>query len=175
MEFSVMEFAEPSHLIYKTRFMKSIFTIMITLCASMEAISQTDQKLPTQWHKDFVIEFSYTGSMSGDRTKGRITYDSCILDYQSGHTRSTKGTYLMKEADRITILKKLHALKPETIKGETERAPVDDGWDKSLRLGDIWLSGGTSVKMADDDRARFKEAFDYVEDFALQKIKPRKK
>lgn len=155
--------------------MKSIVTIVIMLCASMEATSQNDQKLPAQWHKDFVIEFSYTGSMSGDRTKGRITYDSCILDYEWGHTTATQGTYLMKEADRTAILKKLHALKPETIKGETDVVPVKDGWQTTLRLGDIWLSGGPSVKRTDNDRERFQEVYDYVESFALQKIKSQKK
>lgn len=147
--------------------------IVAFLLYTVAMISQTDPKLPTTWTKDLVIEFSYTGSMDGSRTEGRITYDSCILKYQAGHKPSVKGSYRMKESDRTAIIKRLHELKADKITGKASKVPVDDGWSQSIRIGDIWLSGGTSIEMKEEDRLRFGEVYKYLETFALKKATPK--
>lgn len=106
--------------------------------------------------------------MDGSHTHGRITYDSCVLNLQSGQNAPIKGIYKMTEPDRKAIIKKLHELKADKIKGTAAIAAVNDGWSELIRMGDIWLSSGPSIQMTDGDRARFGEVFEYLEVFAIR-------
>jgi hypothetical protein len=154
--------------------MRYCIAAVLTIMIAMNSFGQSTEKvIPSGWAKDFIIEFSYTGSMDGSRTVGKITYDSCVIVYQAGHKAPVRGTYRMKENDRSTILKKLQDLKADRINSEASVVAVNDGYSQFIRIGDIYLSGGPSFEMTEDSRLRFGEVYHYLEGFALKKTNPR--
>src|SRR5689334_6346735 len=105
--------------------MKTSISIAFVLLMSISALAQSglpdSTKLPQEWTKDLIIEFSYSGSMDGSHTKGRMTYDSCTIIYQAGHKAPAKGVYLLKQQDRKAIISKLQELKADKIKSESTK------------------------------------------------------
>lgn len=131
-----------------------------------------DFKLPETWANDFVIALSYRSSMSGGKTEITFTFDSCTYISQSHHSKKpSSGTFKLQEADRVTILKKLKALKADQIKSEDGMHAVRDGWSQSICFGSHCIEGGTSVEMSEEDKNQFLEMYSYLEDFAMNKKK----
>jgi hypothetical protein len=128
-------------------------------------------ELPKTWTKDFTISYSFSGSMDGSRTKLTFSYDSCNYTIQPGMESPKTGVFAMTEANRVEILKKMHELKMNNIKSERRIAVVDDGWSKSLCLGNHCIEGGTSAKMSDTDKGIFSVACRYLQDFVEKKKK----
>ena len=150
-----------------------IATIFVCI-VSINSFGQSSEKsIPSTWSKDFIIEFSYSGSMDGSRTSGKMTYDSCIIIYQAGQKAPVRGTYLMKENDRNAILKKLKEFKAEKIQSTAKHVTVSDGYSRLIRIGDIYLSNGPAFEMTEDSRLRFGEVYHYLEGFALKKTNPK--
>ena len=153
------------------KMMKMIFGLVFLL-SSVSGFGQlkSDFKIPNTWEKDFVITLLYHGSMSGGKTEIKITYDSCIYMNQSHHSKKPEhGTYKMKEADRVAILKKLKALKADEIKSEHSIYPVRDGWSQSICFGLYCIEGGTSAEMSDEHENQFLDAYRFLEEFSAKK------
>lgn len=127
--------------------------------------------LPKTWTKDFTITYSYSGSMDGSRTDLKMTYDSCRYTVQQGMTAPKTGAFLMTEAGRAEILKKMHDLKVNTIKSEPSMHPVNDGHAETLCFGTRCISGGTGAIMNEKDRDIFSAAHAYLADFAGKQSK----
>ncbi|MEJ1237095.1 hypothetical protein WBG78_03140 [Chryseolinea sp. T2] len=149
-------------------------TLVLACILAINSFGQSSEKsIPSTWGRDFVIEFSYTGSMDGSHTGGKMTYDSCIIVYQAGHKAPVRGSYLMKENDRNAILKKLREFKAEKIQSEGSKVAVDDGYSRFIRIGNLYVSSGPSYEMTEDSRLRFGEVYHYLEGFALMKTNPK--
>lgn len=128
--------------------------------------------MPETWEKDFTIALSYRGSMSGGKTDLKITFDSCTYFVHSDHTKKPKlKRCVMKEADRIAILKKLKELKADQIKSESKMHTFRDGWSQSFCLGSYCVEGGTSVEMSEENKNQFLITYRYLEEFAIKKTK----
>jgi hypothetical protein len=153
--------------------MNSCFILILAALSAVASYGQSDPKLPETWYKELVIEFTHSGSMDGSMTTGRFTYDSCIFTHQSGHKKPVKGTYKMKAGDRQAIMKKLHDLKVDQIKGKLSNDAVHDGWRQSISIGDLFMSGGPSIEMTEDSRLRFGQTYHYLEEFAITKTHAR--
>ncbi|MGC3943089.1 MAG: hypothetical protein QM762_00890 [Chryseolinea sp.] len=154
--------------------MRYYLTVVFAAIGALQSFAQlSEKKIPSDWAKDFVIEFSYTGSMDGSHTKGRITYDSCVVVHQGGHKTPVRGTYLMKANDRSTILRKLQELKADQIESEASVHVVNDGYSQLIRIGDIYLSAGPAYELTEDSRQRFGQVYRYLEEFAFRKTNPK--
>lgn len=147
---------------------------IIVLCIVF-ASGMTAPELPETWTKDFAITLSYSGSMDGSSTHITFTYDTCTYARQTGMTKHEQGTFVLTEADRKEILKKLHELKVDKIRSETNMIPVKDGWSTSLCFGTHCVEAGTSAKISDQDKEIFSQAYDYLENFAAGKAKLKKR
>jgi len=144
--------------------------LLIFLNFSASAQIGDDFKLPETWAKDFAISLSYHSSMSGGKTEIKFTFDSCTYLNQDSHVKKIKlKTYRMKNADRVTILKKLTELKVDQIKLEGTVHAVRDGWSQSICFRFHCIEGGTSAEMSENDKNLFLEAYRYLEDFAIKK------
>jgi hypothetical protein len=153
--------------------MKKIIAALLISFGSMSAFAQD---IPKEWNKDFVITLGFHGSMSGGSTEARFTYDSCVYTNTPSHADDTKTKfYVMKAEDRVAILKKLRELKADKIETKREVYAVHDGWSQSLCLGGHCIEGGTSVEMDEKNKNRFLDAYRYLEDFAENNAKKKKK
>jgi len=110
--------------------------------------------------------------MSGHESQIRITYDSCTY-ITTLHKKNGNGkkVYLMKEKDRVELLKKLHEFKVDKIRSESGVAAVRDGWQHSICFGFNCIEGGTSAEMSEKDKNDFLDASRLLEDFAAMKAK----
>ncbi|MEI9920367.1 MAG: hypothetical protein WDO14_16470 [Bacteroidota bacterium] len=131
----------------------------------------TDFKLPKNWDKDFTINSSFHGSMSGGVTDIRFTYDSCIYTVESNREKTKKKIYLMTDKDRVAILEKLRSLDVDKIDPKSEVMVVNDGWSQSICFGIHCIEGGTSVELSEKDKSSFLTAYAYLEQFAIDKTK----
>ena len=146
----------------------SLIFLLVTL--STFAQMNTNFKLPDTWEKDLTIKVSYHSSMSGGKTEITFTFDSCTYMNQSHHSKKPKhGNFKMKEADRIAILRKLHELKADQIKSEHSLHAVRDGWSQSICFDSHCIEGGTSAEMSEDDKDQFLTAFQFLEEYAMNK------
>src|SRR5688572_24134064 len=108
--------------------MTSFLVPLIVVLSHMNVNApMTEFDLPKTWTKDFTISYSYSGSMDGSRTELKMTYDSCRYTVQQGMKAPKTGAFLMTEAGRAEILKKMHDLKVNTIKSKASMHPVNDG------------------------------------------------
>ena len=137
---------------------------------NMNNLPMNEFELPKTWTKDFIITYNFSGSMDGSRTEIKITYDSCTYKIQSRMNAPKAGAFPMTEANRAAILKKMHELKVSTIKSETNIWPVRDGHSETLCFGNRCVSGGSNVKMSDQDKDIFNDAHAYLNDFVGKKI-----
>ncbi len=148
----------------------SAFFVFITLAASAQLTS--DFNLPEKWDKDFVIELSYSGSMSGSNTHAKFTYDSCIYRNTSNHSKPVSKAFLLKEADRVAIFQKLRETRADKIKSENSVHAVHDGWSQTICFNSFHcIDGGTSAEMTDEDKNAFLTLYNYLEEFATKKRK----
>lgn len=142
----------------------------ILMVGSVYGQIDNDFKIPETWEKDFLITYSYHGSMSGGKTEIRITVDSCTYISRPHHSKKPKHiAFKLKEADRTAILAKLAELKADKIKAEVSMHAVYDGWSESFCLGTHCVQGGTSVKMDEENKNAFLEVCRYLEEFAGKK------
>jgi hypothetical protein len=163
-----MEFVIYAHLraIQTSIVMKTALIPMIILVATISVSAQNDE-LPKTWTKDFVITYTFSGSMDGSRTSLKLTYDSCIYVRNTAMNAPKTTTVLLNESDRVAILKKLNELKIDKVKSEMNIAPVNDGWSELLCVGTHCVSGGTSATMSEKDRETFSLAHSWLEQFAV--------
>ncbi|MBP9925602.1 MAG: hypothetical protein KBF45_06390 [Cyclobacteriaceae bacterium] len=152
--------------------MKASFTFVFVLIAGFSAYSQTlgEFKLPKTWEKDFTVSLANHGSMSAGATDLRFTYDSCIYTVSSKN-KAKRKVYLLKELDRVSILRKLQELKVDEIRPKSTYATVNDGWSESLCFSINCIEGGTSVELTDSDRISFSGAYRFLEEFAIKKTR----
>jgi len=73
------------------------------------------------------------------------------------------------KAWRTEIMAKMHALKIDKIKSQATPRVVNDGWSTSICFGTDCIQGGTSAEMSVADKDIFLEAYDYLEQFALDR------
>jgi hypothetical protein len=105
-------------------------------------------QLPNKWDSGFTIRLSHSGSMSGGFTRIQFSFDQCEYENQSA---------------------KMHALKIDKIKSQATARVVNDGWSSSICLGTDCIQGGTSAEMSIADKDIFLEAYDYLQQFALER------
>lgn len=151
------------------RNLNALFILFV--CPTLSGFAQIEGNftLPQTWKEDFVITFSYHGSMRGGRTEVKFTFDSCMYMNQSSHSERPKmKTRKLKEADRAAILKKLTELKADKIKSEGSVRVVHDGWSQSICFGSYCIAGGTSAEMSEDDKNQFLEVSQYLEETAMK-------
>ncbi|NOT77167.1 MAG: hypothetical protein HOP08_19765 [Cyclobacteriaceae bacterium] len=146
------------------------FLIALTGFISM-ASSLFSLELPKTWEKDFTIDVSYHGSMSGGRTSIKFTYDSCIYITDSNQAPKKTRAYLLTQKDRDAILGKLRSLKIDKIDTKKEFVAVHDGWSQSICFGFHCIEGGTSVELTDEDKSTFLTAYAFLEQFAIDNTK----
>lgn len=153
--------------------MNTLLTSVFILMASFSASAQlgNDFKLPQTWEKDFTITLSFHSSMSGSKTNIKFTHDSVKYLSSSRSKGPKEKTYLLKEADRIAILKKLQELKADQIKSESGIRVVNDGWSQSICFNSHCIEGGSSVEMNEKNKNQFLDAYRYLEEFAIKKCK----
>lgn len=153
--------------------MLKLLLLLPFLLLGFSAFGQENSfKLPETWTKDFVITLSYRNSMSGGVTGIRFTVDSCTYTYQSHHSKKPEnGTFKLKDADRVSILKKLRALNADQIKSELKLQGVRDGWSQSICFGANCIEGGTAAEMSEEDKNTFLNAYQFLEEFALRKTR----
>lgn len=150
--------------------MKAPLLLMTLSILGFQSVAQTSYtKLPKTWEKDFTITLSFGGSMDGSNTDLRYTYDSCIYLRNTGMKPAKKDVYLLTEADRIEILKRLRDMKVDKISSEISISAVDDGWSTSICFGSHCVEGGTSAKISEHDKEVFSTAYGYLEEFAMIK------
>jgi hypothetical protein len=168
-----MELIDRKHpaFILNLQTMNFLLTCFFVLIVSISASAQpgNDFKLPQTWEKDFIISLSFSGSMRGGSTDITCTYDSCKYVSSLFDKGPKEKKYLLKEADRTAILKKLQELKADEIKAESGMQAVDDGWSQSICLGFYCIEGGTSAEMSEKDKHQFHEVYNYLEEFAMKK------
>ena len=136
--------------------------------------------IPEKWKKDFRITISQKGAMRGVPYEIIFTYDSCRYLTAYGINDSEKY-YLMKEADRLLILKKLKDYKTNKIKSESNHLGIT--YDKGStglclqyksHLFCVFDSQGSEIK--EESRGDFRDTFDFLYDFGIKKaIKKKKK
>ncbi len=149
--------------------MKSAFILLIIISACLSMYAQND--LPKTWTKDFEIIYKFGGSMDGSNASLKFTYDSCMYVRNSGQTASKTTIFLLTDADRVTILKKMSDLKIDKVTSEMSKAPVHDGWSSLLCVGTHCINGGTSAEMSDKDKETYSLAHAWLETFAMARDK----
>jgi hypothetical protein len=117
--------------------------------------------------------------MSGDSYQIKFDHDFCF--YTRTAIRSAAGNFTVKlkltDADRKKILNRLRELKVEKIKSpNSESAPVavNDGYSKSLCIGQTCMSGDSDTRLAEDDNAIFSNVCNFLVEFANEKYTKRK-
>lgn len=128
-------------------------------------------RIPAKWEQEFVISLSYSGSMSGAGKEIQFSYTECVYTYTSPSGPPKTYKRKMTPTLREEILNKMRALNFDKIKSEGGVYAVNDGWNQSICLGSFCIEGGTSAEMSRDDKNRFLEAFNYLEELALNKKK----
>ena len=148
-----------------------IFILVVLTALHASAQLNTDVNLPDTWTKDFTITLSHSGSMDGSKSEIIFTYDSCKYKGNVGMKAPTRRAFLLSEADRVEIFKKLHEWKVDKIKSESSVVPVNDGWSQSICFGFHCIEGGTSAVLSTQDKDQFYSAYNYLEEFATRKRK----
>jgi hypothetical protein len=149
--------------------MRSVILTILTFIAFQATAQMNYAKLPKTWEKDFTIALTFSGSMDGSHTNLRYTYDSCIYERNIGMKPSKKDVYLLTDADRTEILKRLRDMKIDKITSEISLAPVKDGWSTAICFGSHCIHGGTAARISDRDKEVFSTAYGYLEEFAMIK------
>ena len=126
-------------------------------------------QLPTQWTADFTISLSYSGSMRGGSTEILFSYDKGAYTSISPKGKYINYTFNMTESLRKEILTKMHAWRVASIKSNPGAYAVNDSWSRSICFGTSCLEGGTSAEMSDEDKHRFLDAYNYLQQVALEK------
>lgn len=126
-------------------------------------------QLPNTWDSGFTIRLSHSGSMSGGFTRIQFSFDQCEYENQSPEGKITRYSFKMTESVRTEILAKMHALKIDKIKSQATARVVNDGWSSSICFGTNCIQGGTSAEMSIADKDIFLEAYDYLQQFALER------
>jgi hypothetical protein len=150
--------------------MKSALITIIILSASL-FVSAQNNTLPQTWTKDFEIIYTFGGSMDGSNASLKFTYDSCIYVRNSGQTAPKTTKFLLTNADRVAILKKMTDLKIDKVKSEARMEPVNDGWSSLLCVGRHCINGGTSAVLSEKDKETFSQAHGWLETFAMARDK----
>ena len=120
--------------------MRYVLTPSFMLLCLVSTFGIASSELPKTWTKDFDITLSYSGSMDGSSTHISFNYDTCTYVRQIGMTKHEEGVFVLTEAERNEILKKLHELKVDKIHSEIGMATVNDGWSTSLCFGRFLLA-----------------------------------
>ena len=106
--------------------------------------------------------------MDGSSTNLVFTYDSCTYQHNSGRTKPVVKKFALAAKDRETILKELKRLQADQINSTPNIVTVYDGWNSSLQMGDLYISGGTSAKMSDHDKGVYSDACNFLVGFAAK-------
>jgi hypothetical protein len=131
-------------------------------------------QVPDQWNPEFTITLSYSGGMRGGSTHIEFTYDQCVFNSTPSHDgKAKKHIFKMTETKRAEILAKMRSLQVDSIKSESRMYPVNDGWSKSICFKTYCIEGGTSAEMSEEDKNRFLEAFNYLQQYAFRKKAPK--
>jgi len=144
----------------------SVFAILTHLSSGDPAF-----ELPKTWAKDFTISLSHSGGMDGSSTNLTFTYDSCTYLRNSSINAPMKISFALAKSERDELLKKMHELNVDKIRSDMSMNVVNDGWSRSLCFGVHCIEGGTSAEMSEYDKNQFLNAYGYLENFALKKIK----
>lgn len=144
-------------------------TRLISILTLMLVPMLGQAQLPDKWNIDFTIRLSHAGSMSGGFTRIQFSYDQGEYENQSPEGKVTRYSFKMTEAWRTEIMAKMHALKIDKIKSQATPRVVNDGWSSSICFGTDCIQGGTSAEMSVADKDIFLEAYDYLEQFALDR------
>jgi len=127
------------------------------------------EKLPKKWNPDFSITLSHSGSMRGGSTEVKFTFETCSYQQISYDGKSETFSFKMTDKYRLEILEKMHALGVADIKTDGQLLPVNDGWFRSICFDTYCIEGGPSRDLSTDDRNRFTDAYNYLQNFAMEK------
>ena len=135
-------------------------------------------KIPDKWEKDFKITISRRGGMRGEPYEIIYSYDSCKYVTAYG-INDTEKYYLMKEADRVEIIKRLKEFKTNDIKTEDSHGISYDKGSTGICLADktqlFCVSDSQGSEIKEESRASFRDSFDFLYDFGVKKATKKKK
>jgi hypothetical protein len=154
---------------FKSDYMHCLLLSLLVCMNLFPEPGSSGAQLPAIWDKDFTITLSHRGSMSGGNILITFGYDSCHYEFFSGREAPVKGSFAMTTAEKGEILKKLRACQLDKIRLNETVTIGRDGWYNSICYPGHCVEGGSFSGLNDQDRARFQEAYQYLENLTWEK------